>query len=111
MAHFAEVDDSGIVLRILVVPDDQEFRGATYLSQDLHLGGTWIQTSYNGNVRKRFAGIGYRFDAALDAFISPQPYPSLRLDSDSCDWIPPVRYPDAGFWVWDEQQLQWIESD
>jgi len=73
MAHFAEVDDKGIVLRVLVVPDEQEERGQDFLAEDLSLGGTWVQTSYNSRIRKNFAGVGFTYDPIDDAFIAPMP--------------------------------------
>jgi hypothetical protein len=73
MAHFAEIDNNNIVLRVLVVHNDLEHRGAKFLSKDLNLGGTWIQTSYNGNFRYNYAGIGYKYDEVADAFIAPKP--------------------------------------
>jgi len=69
MAHFAEIDANNIVVRVLVIPDEQENRGAEFLSVDLGLGGNWVQTSYNGNIRGRFAGIGDKYDAKNDVFI------------------------------------------
>lgn len=72
MAHFAEIDERHIVLRVLVVPDEQENRGQDFLSNDLGLGGTWIQTSYNRNFRKNYAGVGFLYDPILDIFI-PEP--------------------------------------
>lgn len=73
MAHFAEIDDKGIVLRVLVVPDEQEERGQDFLAEDLSLGGTWVQTSYNSRIRKNFAGVGFTYDPIDDAFIAPMP--------------------------------------
>jgi hypothetical protein len=73
MAHFAEINETNEVLRVLVVPDEQEHRGQDYLAKDLGLGGTWVQTSYNGNIRYNFAAIGYLYDPIDDAFISPMP--------------------------------------
>jgi len=66
MAHFAEIDGNGIVKQVLVVPDQQEHRGQDYLANDLGLGGTWIQTSYNHRIRKQYAGIGFKYDAAAE---------------------------------------------
>lgn len=107
MAHFAEIDDDGIVKQVLVVPDQQEHRGHDYLAVDLGLGGTWIQTSYNNNIRKQYAGIGYKYDAEADVFISPQPYPSWTLD-DNHDWQAPTPYPEDGVvYVWNEENLEW----
>jgi hypothetical protein len=72
MAHFAEIDKNGFVLRVLVVDDSQEHRGQEFLANDLSLGGTWIQTSYNANIRGKFAGIGDKYDKKKDVFISPE---------------------------------------
>lgn len=71
MAHFAEIDNTNKVLRILVVDNSQEHRGQEFLADDCGLGGTWIQTSYNGNIRGKFAGIGDIYDPINDVFISP----------------------------------------
>lgn len=89
MAHFAEIDENNIVTRVLVVADEQEHRGQEFLANDLGLGGFWIQTSYNNNIRKNYAGIGYTFDPVRDAFIAPQPecHPeSITLDEETCRW-------------------------
>jgi len=121
MAHFAEIDSSGVVLRVLVVPDEQEQRGEDFLSSDLELGGTWVQTSYNtraGNhinggipLRKNFAGIGFTYDFDRDAFIPPKPYPSWLLEESTCSWIPPIDYPDDGlFYLWNESLLSWVPA-
>lgn len=73
MAHFAEIDENNIVIRVLVVDNSQEHRGQEYLANDLNLGGIWIQTSYNANFRFNYAGIGYLYDPIDDAFIAPMP--------------------------------------
>ena len=120
MAHFAEIDESNIVVRVLVVPDAQEGRGQEYLADDLGLGGTWKKTSYNtqGGVhalggtpyRKNYAGIGYTFDAEKDAFIAPKPYASWVLDEATCNWEAPVAMPtDDKMYRWDEETTNWIE--
>jgi len=120
MAHFAEIDESNTVVRVLVVPDAQEGRGQEYLADDLGLGGTWKKTSYNtqGGVhalggtpyRKNYAGIGYTFDAAKDAFIAPKPYASWVLDEATCNWQAPVAMPtDDKMYRWDEETTNWIE--
>jgi hypothetical protein len=85
MAHFAEVVD-GIVVQVLVVPDTQEHRGQDYLADDLGLGGTWVQTSYNANIRKNYAGIGMSYDAERDAFIAPKCHDVAVLDEETCQW-------------------------
>jgi hypothetical protein len=71
MAHFAEIDKDGFVLRVLVVDNSQEHRGQDFLAKDLGLGGTWIQTSYNANIRGKYAGVGDRYDKTKDEFIAP----------------------------------------
>jgi hypothetical protein len=71
MAHFAQIDENNIVVNVLVVPDSEESRGAEYLAEDLGLGGTWIQTSYNSRLRGTFASIGHTYDEKLDIFIAP----------------------------------------
>ena len=89
MAHFAEIDSNNIVIRVLVVDNSQEHRGQEFLADDLQLGGTWIQTSYNGKIRKRFAGAGMTYDLTRDAFIEPKPDDSIGFDEDTCNWILP----------------------
>jgi hypothetical protein len=107
MAHYAEIDNDGIVKQVLVVPDQQEHRGQDYLANDLGLGGTWIQTSYNHRIRKQYAGIGFKYDAAADVFIAPQPYGSWLLDENH-DWQPPVAKPEDGLiYIWNEELLDW----
>ena len=86
MAHFAEIDSNNIVTRVLVVDNSQEHRGQDFLANDLGLGGTWVQTSYNANFRKHYAGIGYSYDASLDAFIPPKCHDSATLNTETCLW-------------------------
>jgi hypothetical protein len=89
MAHFAEVDSNNIVTRVLVVPDEQEHRGQDFLANELGLGGTWVQTSYNARIRKNYAGIGYTYDAGRDAFIAPKPecHPdAVTFNEETCQW-------------------------
>jgi hypothetical protein len=71
MAHFAEIDKDGFVIRVLVVDNSQESRGQDFLAKDLGLGGTWIQTSYNANIRGKYAGVGDYYDKVKDEFIAP----------------------------------------
>ena len=101
MAHFAEIDNNNIVIRVLVFND-------TYTESDCTdlLGGAWIQTSYNNNIRKNFAGIGYTYDSNLDAFIAPKPYDSWLLDTDTCRWEAPIEQPE-GDYIWNEIDLSW----
>ena len=115
MAHFAEIDQNGLVLRVIVVSNkdtsdasgvEKEYIGAAFCER--LLGGTWKQTSYNGNMRKNYAGIGYTYDAQRDAFIPPKPYPSWILNEQSCLWEPPVAMPDDGkLYQWDETTTSW----
>jgi len=118
MAHFAEIDENGIVLRVLVVDNAQESNGQEFLANTLGLGGTWVKTSYNtiGGVhsnggtpfRKNYAGIGYKYDSVRDAFIPPKPYASWTLNEDSCLWEAPVAYPtDGALYTWNEETTSW----
>lgn len=110
MAHFAELDADSIVVRVLVVPNEQENRGHDYLATDLGLGGTWVQTSYNATIRKNYAGIGYTFDSGRDAFIPPKPFASWVLNEATCNWDAPVARPeDDKMYSWDEATTSWIE--
>jgi hypothetical protein len=110
MAHFAELDADNIVVRVLVVPNEQENRGHDYLATDLGLGGTWVQTSYNATIRKNYAGIGYTFDSGRDAFIPPKPFASWTLKEETCNWEAPVAYPDdEKMYTWDEATTSWVE--
>jgi len=87
MAHFAEIDpNGGTVLRVLVVPDEQEHRGQDFLANELGLDGVWVQTSYNANIRYNYAGIGMTYDATRDAFISPKCHDEATLDEATCRW-------------------------
>lgn len=109
MAHFAEIDERSIVIRVLKVPDEEEARGQDYLAIDMGLGGEWIQTSYNGNFRKNYAGPGYIYMLDGDMFVPPRPYPSWVLNSDLGQWDPPVTYPTNGNkYEWDETNQGWI---
>ena len=110
MAHFAETDSDNKVLRVLVVSNDDEHRGQEFLAEDLGLGGTWIQTSYNNNIRKQFAGVGSSYDETADVFIAPQPFGSWTLDGNH-DWQPPTPRPDTGSWSWNEDTGQWVEIE
>ena len=121
MAHFAEIDENNIVTRVLVVGDDQENRGQEFLANDLGLGGTWKKTSYNtvGGVhsnggtpfRKNYAGIGFTFDEARDAFIPPKPFNSWNLNEDTCLWEAPIPMPveEGKIFTWNEDTVSWDE--
>jgi len=110
MAHFAELDNNNVVLRVLVVPDEQEHRGHDYLAIDCNLGGTWIQTSFNNKIRGAFAGEGMTYDPALDRFLPKKPYPSWIYDENFV-CVSPVEVPDNGKQhYWDEESQAWVES-
>lgn len=84
MSHFAEIDKKNIVIRVLVGDNNSEDEGQSFMES---LGGTWIKTSYNGTIRKNFAGIGYTYDATRDAFIAPRCHPIAVLDENTCCWV------------------------
>ena len=105
MSHWAEIDENNIVLRVLVGNNSEPDEGEAFMNS---LGGTWVKTSYNGNIRKNYAGIGYTYDAERDAFISPKPYASWILDEETCRWEAPVPYPTDGImYNWDEETTDW----
>jgi hypothetical protein len=108
MAHFAELDDNNLVLRVLVVPNEQEHRGQEFLADDLGLGGRWIQTSYNGNIRGRFAGPGYTYDPTVDVFIASQPAPWYVLNDDY-EWIVPIGVKPQNGEIVTDREWQWLE--
>lgn len=86
MAHFAELDQNNIVLRVLVVADEHENNGQTFLADELGLGGKWVQTSYNSKIRKNFASVGYLYNVELDAFIPIKCHDEAILDLELCRW-------------------------
>jgi hypothetical protein len=117
MAHFAEIDEDNTVVTVTIVHNDvitldgveDEQRGIDFLKDLYPDSGTWVQTSYNHNTRVRYAGIGYTYDSALDAFLLPQPYPSWSLDENYV-WQSPTPYPDdGGEYDWDEDTTSWVE--
>ena len=119
MAHFAELDDNNVVLRVTVINNDvikdengveQEAFGLEHLT---HLGGRWVQTSYNNNFRKNYAGIGYSYDPVRDAFIPPKQFESWILNEETCLWEAPTPYPtiEEGsdeIYTWDENTISWL---
>ena len=120
MAHFAQLNESNTVIQVIVVVNDellvdgveQENKGIEFCKSLLGQNTVWKQTSYNSTFRKNYAGYGYSYDAELDAFIAPQPFLSWTLDTDSCQWNPPVPYPtDDNFYVWDEETTSWQQVE
>jgi hypothetical protein len=119
MAHWAEIDENNIVTRVLVVADDKT-DGQAFLADELGLGGTWKQTSYNTSAgehrnggtpfRKNYAGIGFTYDSVRDAFIPPKPFASWTLDEETCIWAAPTPMPtDGKIYTWDEATTSWKE--
>jgi len=118
MAHFAEIDQFGKVKRVIVVSNadtsdasgvEKEHIGAAFCER--LFGGTWKQTSYNGNFRKNYAGIGYSYDANIDAFVPPQPFASWTLNNVTCQWQAPTPMPtDGKRYSWDEATTSWKEE-
>ena len=111
MAHWAEIDETNKVLRVLVLDNNDTNGDEGYQWLIDNLGGEWIKTSYNGNIRKNFAGINYYYDVEKDAFIPPKPYESWILNEDTCLWEPPVDYPSDTNIIheWNENSVSWIE--
>lgn len=117
MAHFARINKDWIVEEVIVVANDVlldeqgiecDWLGEQFCQQLFGTYTKWIQTSYNGNKYKNFAGIGYTFDPYRNAFIPPKPYPSWVLEENTCLWEAPIPYPEDGkTYAWDEDSLSW----
>ena len=126
MAHFAKLDENNVVTQVIVVDNkditdphtgqEDEILGIAFCKK--LLGGNWKQTSYNNNSRVRYAGIGYSYNAALDAFVPPQPHASWTLDNDTADWVSPLGAAPAltdaeveamSFYRWDESA--WVADN
>ena len=125
MAHFAKLNENNVVTEVIVIANrdtsdasgvEKEYIGAAFCER--LFGGVWKQTSYNGKFRKRYAGIGYIYNADLDAFIPPKPFPSWVLNPDAADWEAPIPVPeDEGtgdppkIYSWDEATTSWKEME
>jgi Ni,Fe-hydrogenase I large subunit len=116
MAHFAELDESNVVTRVIVVHNN-ELKGANGVEyeekgidfcESLYGHRNWAQTSYNNNFKKQFAGVGYTYDSDKDVFIEPSPHPSWTLN-ESLDWVAPVEKPDESGLV-ENQYYAWYED-
>tara|TARA_Y100001949_G_C15840684_1_gene266152 strand:- start:30 stop:398 length:369 start_codon:yes stop_codon:yes gene_type:complete len=114
MAHFARIDKNNIVQHVCIIDNEnllnenkqeEEDFGIAYLNKIHGVGFTWVQTSYNGNLRKNYAGIGFTYDSERDAFIPPQTYDSWSLNEDTCQWEAPKAYPD------DDKDYEWNEDN
>jgi hypothetical protein len=109
MAHWAELDENNIVLRVTVGDNDDPNGDEGYQWLLDNLGGNWVKTSYNATIRKNFAGIDYTYDADRDAFIPPKTFDSWVLDEETCQWVPPIPRPDDGKrYYWDEPAISWV---
>lgn len=114
MAHYAFLDDNNVVTQVIVGVDEWEERNGitdweAYYAE--RKGQRCVRTSYNGNIRKNYAGIGFTYDDDRDAFIPPKPYPSWLLDEDTCQWQPPIPYPESqtgDIYDWDEEAADWV---
>jgi hypothetical protein len=108
VSHWAEIDENNIVLRVLVGNNDEPDEGESFVKS---LGGTWVKTSYNANIRKNYAGINYTYDSVRDAFIPPKPFDSWTLDEATCRWQAPTSKPttEGKFYLWSEDDLTWRE--
>lgn len=116
MAHFAQLDANNVVTQVIVVNNaelidvngqESEGKGAAFCAS--LFGGRWVQTSFNGTFRRRFAGVGYTYNAARDAFIRPRPpMQSWVLDDNTLEWRAPVPMPtDGKQYYWDERTVSW----
>jgi hypothetical protein len=118
MGHYAKIDENNVVTQVVVVDNkdmadafgvEKEHIGAAHLEKIL--GGTWKQTSYNGNMRKNYAGIGYTYRADIDAFVPPKPFASWLLNANA-QWEAPVAMPQDGkMYSWDEETTNWVEVE
>lgn len=114
MAHFAKLDKDNKVIEVHVVanaaldPQNEEESGIVFLTNWSDGHTKWKQTSYNGRIRKNYAGIGFLYDPIRDAFIAPKPFNSWVLNEESCKWEAPVEKP-FGNYIWDESSLTWLE--
>ena len=115
MAHFAQLDNDNRVLQVIVIDNndilDENGVESEVVGQEFCtslLGGFWLQTSYNGNIRKNYAGPGDTYDLSRDAFIAPQPFSSWNLNEENCQWEAPVPYPEDGDnYTWNEELINW----
>jgi len=120
MAHFAKIGSDNVVIRVHVLNnevimkdgEEDEATGVEFLQNLYKNTDTYIQTSYNSNFRKNYAGVGFTYDQTKDAFIAPQPFPSWELDEDTCRWQAPTARPDDDkMYGWDEASTSWKEIE
>jgi len=114
MAHYAFINDKNIVTEVITGVDETQLIDG--IEPETWYGNfrnqTCIRTSYNGNIRKNYAGIGYKYDSDRDAFIPPKPFTKFILDEDTCRWVSPIPYPNDGqIYLWDNKKGTWIVND
>lgn len=108
MAHWAELDENNVVIRVTVGDNNDPNGDEGYKWLLDNLGGKWVKTSYNSTIRKNYAGIGYTYDEKRDAFISPKPFESWILNEETCKWEAPIPYPtDSFLYEWNEKTQVW----
>jgi len=111
MAHFAKLGVGNIIEQVIVISNNiaiTEQAGVDFINKLYNTRDVWKQTSYNNNIRKNFAGIGYQYDQTRDAFIAPKPFNSWILNEDTCRWEAPVSKPiDDNRYTWNESTLTW----
>jgi hypothetical protein len=112
MAHYAFLDANNIVTEVITGIDETELIEGldTETWYGNFRGQTCKRTSFNGNIRKNYAGLGFTYDPELDAFIAPQPFASWNLNEATCQWQPPIPKPDGRF-VWNEPTTSWVALD
>lgn len=119
MAHFSELDDNSVVLRVVVVHNNEllvngkesEEKGIAFCKSLFGEDTRWKQCSYNKTFRKNFGGPGYKYDEELDAFIEPKPYPSWTLNTSTCQWEAPIQRPqDDNLYFWQEEAQSWVQE-
>jgi hypothetical protein len=112
MSHWAEIDNNNKVIRVLVGDNNDPAGDEGYQWLIDNLGGRWIKTSYNANIRYNYAGIGFSYDEVNDAFIPPKPFESWKLSHITFTWLPPKPIPDDGKkYIWDEMICDWQETE
>ena len=110
MAHYAFLDENNVVTEVIVGKDETDTTHDWEQYYGAIRGQVCKRTSYNGNIRKNYAGIGFTYDSTRDAFIPPQPYPSWTLNENTCRWSAPVSKPtDGKMYKWNESTLAWVE--
>ena len=112
MSNWAEINKDNVVIRVLVGDNNDPAGDEGYQWLIDNLGGTWIKTSYNGNIRANYAGVGFKYDSDFNVFIAPQPYPSWKLNYTTYQWEAPIAKPedtDEYFYRWSEINKEWIQ--